>query len=350
MKLCERLFSYKLEHDVSHLTDLSLHSEPCERQQCKRNARTKLPPVATKCGCTTTSHCFNLQVPSTTGALRSSCLLTSKWDTELQAETRCHDAVEPPPFPALLNGMHDKTCHADTKYKVAPAILIHGSVLILYTNIKTNDPKNSSIPWCRESHMFTYFHRDTFTRRRFYIQTLLHTGSCTHRSFHTQKLLHTEAFTHRNFYTQNLLHTEAFTHRSFYTQKLLHTEPFTHRSFYTQKLLHTDTFTHKDRTREIAILLQFLTFNIHFVRKGRDGPSKIAIFRSFWRRTSMSRVARDTSKSQFYISFWRSTSISCERVAMDQIKSQFFRSFWSPTSISCERVAFRGAPAAPPPP
>ena len=109
-----------LEHDASHLTDSSLHSEPCERQQCKRNARTKLPPVATKCRCTTTSHCFNLQVqhatmPSTTGALRSSCLLTSKWDTELQAETRCHDAVEPLPFPALLHGMRDKSCHTDTK-------------------------------------------------------------------------------------------------------------------------------------------------------------------------------------------------------------------------------------------
>jgi hypothetical protein len=109
MKLCNRLFSYKLEHDASHLTDLSLHSEPCELKQCKRNERTKLPPVATKYRCTTTSHCFNLQVqhatmPSTTGALRSSCLLTSKWDTELQAETRCHDAVEPLPFPALLHG------------------------------------------------------------------------------------------------------------------------------------------------------------------------------------------------------------------------------------------------------
>ena len=78
MKLCNRLFSYKLEHDASHLTDLSLHSEPCELKQCKRNERTKLPPVATKYRCTTTSHCFNVEVQhammlSTTGALRSSC-------------------------------------------------------------------------------------------------------------------------------------------------------------------------------------------------------------------------------------------------------------------------------------
>ena len=117
---CDRTDVPYLEHDASHLTDSSLHSEPRERQQCKRNAKTKLPPVATKCKCTTTGHCFNLQVlhatmPSTTGALRSSCLLTSKRDTELQAETRCHDAVEPLPFPALLHGMRDKSCHTDTK-------------------------------------------------------------------------------------------------------------------------------------------------------------------------------------------------------------------------------------------
>ena len=116
-----QLFSFLLTHLARTCcpnlsTDLSLHSEPCERQECKRNARTKVPPVATKCRCTTTSHCFNLQVqhatmPSTTGALRSSCLLTSKCDTELQAETRCHDAVEPLPFPVLLHGMRNKNCH-----------------------------------------------------------------------------------------------------------------------------------------------------------------------------------------------------------------------------------------------
>jgi len=87
--------------------------------------------------------------------------------------------------------------------------------------------------------------------------------------------------TYRPFYTQTLLHTEAFTHRSFYTQKLLHTDTFAHKHFHTQKLLHTNTFTHRDRTCEVAILLQFLTFNIHFVRKGCDGPSKIATLPRF---------------------------------------------------------------------
>ena len=39
-----------------------------------------------------------------------------------------------------------------------------------------------------------------------------------------------------------LLHTYTFTRRRFYTQTLLHTETFTHT--HTQTLLHTDTFTH----------------------------------------------------------------------------------------------------------
>ena len=50
------------------------------------------------------------------------------------------------------------------RHKIAPAILIHESVLILYTNIKTNYPKNSSIPWCRGSHMFTHFHMGILTQ------------------------------------------------------------------------------------------------------------------------------------------------------------------------------------------
>ena len=115
-----------------------------------------------------------------------------------------------------------------------------------------------------------------FTHTDFSTQTRLHTDPFTHRHFdtqtlkrfYTQKLWHTDAFTHRCFYTQKLLHTNTFTHRGFYTQKLSHTEAFTHRSFHTQKLLHTNTFTHKDRTREIAILPQFLPIEPHFVRKG----------------------------------------------------------------------------------
>jgi len=115
-------------------------------------------------------------------------------------------------------------------------------------------------------------HAEAFAHRSFYTQELLH------RRFYTQTLLHTEALTH-----SKLLHTEAFSHRRFYTQKLLHTEAFTHRNFYTQKLLHTNTFTHRDRTREIAILPQFLAIEPHFVRKGCAGRFASRTFTSVFR-------------------------------------------------------------------
>jgi len=104
------------------------------------------------------------------------------------------------------------------------------------------------------------WYTDSFTHRRFYTEKLLH------RRFYTQKLLHTEAFTHRRFYTQTLLH-----HRGFYTQMLLHTEAFT---LSARKLLHRHIYTQK--------------------------------------------------KSQFYLSFWRSNLISCERVATGTRKSRFY--------------------------
>ena len=93
--------------------------------------------------------------------------------------------------------------------------------------------------------------KEAFTHRSFYTQTLLHTDAFTRKS------LHTNSFTHKHFYTETLLHTEAFTHRRYYTQTL-----------YTQTLLHTDAFTH------IAILLQFLAIQPHFVRKGRAKGSR----------------------------------------------------------------------------
>ena len=95
-----------LEHDASYLTD----------PQCTTTGHSSASHANDNNANTTADHCFNLQVqhatmPSTTGALRSSCVLTSKSDTELQAETRCHDAVEPLLFPALLHGMLNRNCH-----------------------------------------------------------------------------------------------------------------------------------------------------------------------------------------------------------------------------------------------
>ena len=100
------------------------------------------------------------------------------------------------------------------------------------------------------------------------------------------------------FYTQTLFHTEAFTHRSFYTQTILDTNTFTDRRFY------TDGFTHRPAHAHM--------------RKG-------------------SRDKRDDLTSQFYLCFWRSNLISCERVATRTRKSQFFLSFWRSDLISCER-------------
>jgi hypothetical protein len=45
------------------------------------------------------------------------------------------------------------------------------------------------------------------------------------------------------------------------------------------------------------------------------------------KKLSCEKVAVDTSKSQFYVSFWRSNLISCERVAAEAPKSQFYLSF-----------------------
>ena len=44
-------------------------------------------------------------------------------------------------------------------------------------------------------------------------------------------------------------------------------------------------------------------------------------------------------KSQFYLSFWRSNLISCERVVTDTLQSQFYLSFWRSNHVSCVTVA-----------
>ena len=180
------------------------------------------------------------------------------------------------------------------------------------------------------------FHTDTFTHRRL-----------TQKGFYTQKLAHTEAFTHRSFYIHRILHTETFTHThthfdtQSYTQKLSHTEAFTDRSFRTQKLLHTNTFTHRDRTHDIAILLNFWRSNLISCKRVAPGHEKSQFYLHVWRSNLISneRVCRTLCKSQFYRSFWRSNLISCERVAIGRQNSQFYLSFWRSNLISCERVA-----------
>ena len=135
------------------------------------------------------------------------------------------------------------------------------------------------------------------------------------RRFYTETLLHTEAFTHRHFYTQT-------PHKDVYTQKLSHTET----------PLHTNTSTYKNRTREIAIFPQFLTSNVHFVRKGCARRIKVAIFPSVFDVQRPFRAKGLPRWTSFKIAILPQvlevqTSISCERVAAGQVKSQFLVQF-----------------------
>ena len=101
-----------------------------------------------------------------------------------------------------------------------------------------------------------------------------------------------------------------------------------------------------DRHFKIASLPQLLVIKAGFVRSVCRRGSQFYL--SFWRSNLISceRVATDTSKSQVYLSFWRSKLVSCERVAAENVKSQFFLSFWRSNLVSCERVAFRAVSLA----
>ena len=68
---------------------------------------------------------------------------------------------------------------------------------------------------------------------------------------------------------------------------------------------------------EIAFLPSFLTIEPHFVRKGARDDLQIAILPQFLtiEPRFVRKGARDKLKSQFYLSFWQSNLVSCERVA-----------------------------------
>ena len=182
----------------------------------------------------------------------------------------------------------------------------------------------------------------------------MHTNTFTHRPSNTQTLLHTNPFTHKPFDTETLWHTEAATRGPH-----LHTDPLTHKRLhsYTNTLLHPTSVTSQfflsfwrstliscERvapgqvgTSKIANFPQFLTIDHHFVRRGllqdKSGTRKIAIFPQFltidphFVRKGCSGTSPAQEKSQFYLSFWRSTLISCERVAPGQVNSQFYPVF-----------------------
>ena len=66
---------------------------------------------------------------------------------------------------------------------------------------------------------------------------------------------------------------------------------------------------------------QFLTFDVHFVRKGCDRLFKIVNLLSVFDFRRPFRAKGFKFEKQFHLSFWRSTSVSCETVAIDFSKS-----------------------------
>ena len=157
---CDRTDVPYLEHDASHLTDSSLHSEPRERQQCKRNARTKLPPVATK----NYESLFQSTGTTRNDAFNDKCakvqLLTDfqvgHWVASRNSMTWCCRTTAIPSAPpwhacqkAAIQTQND-SCNIDTR--VSPDFV--------YEYQDRLPKKNSSIPWCRGSHMFARFHME----------------------------------------------------------------------------------------------------------------------------------------------------------------------------------------------
>ena len=102
-------------------------------------------------------------------------------------------------------------------------------------------------------------------------------------SLHTQKLLHTEVFTQRSFYTQTCLDTEVFRHRSFYTQK--HTEKPCHRPALW-------------RCKIATILPNFLPVDLHFVRKGCISDFKIEFWHQFLTFNHSTFISREKVASE----------------------------------------------------
>ena len=83
-------------------------------------------------------------------------------------------------------------------------------------------------------------------------------------------------------------------------------------------------------TSKSQFYAQFLTFDVHFVRKRWNRHLKIAILRSVFdvRRPFRAKALKSTPQNRnFMLSFWRSTSISCESVEIDTSKSQFYAQF-----------------------
>ena len=92
-------------------------------------------------------------------------------------------------------------------------------------------------------------------------------------------------------------------------------------------------------TQNFNCIPQFLAIKPHFV-KGLSRTFRNRNFTSvFGDRTSF-RAKGLRPTLQFYLSFWRSNLLSCERVAAEVVKSQFYFSFDDRTSFRAKGLRF----------
>ena len=134
-------------------------------------------------------------------------------------------------------------------------------------------------------------HRDAFTPKHFYTQTLY----TTHKRFCTQTLLHTDAFTQRPFYTQKLLHTDPFTHKSICRETLLHTNAFTYTRLHTETSRHFFTFICKAKKGSMGLLEDTGQTALH-----RNNFTRILHTETLLHRDAATHRAFDTTHKRFY--------------------------------------------------
>ena len=105
------------------------------------------------------------------------------------------------------------------------------------------------------------------------------------------------------------------------------------------------------RHLKVAIFSSVFDIQRPFRAKGLRGTPQSRNFSSVFdvQRPFRAKGLRATDQSRNFSSVF-DVQRPFRAVAGDASKSQFYLGFGRPTSISCERVAFRGAPAAPPPP
>ena len=102
-------------------------------------------------------------------------------------------------------------------------------------------------------------------------------------------------------------------------------------SFWRSNLISSLRAKRLRRTREIAILPQFLAIKPHFVRKGSPDNLEIALLPQLLpiEPHFVRGLRRTPTNRKFYFSFCRLNLISCERVAPGSEKLQFYLYFWS---------------------